>query len=215
MTVGRIPSVEGGIQPTLLTTKGDIIVATGNATLVRQGVGTDGQVLTADSAQADGVKWATPASGSPVIQVLNATNGTNTIVGQNTTWTDTGLTISITPTLSTSKVLIFVSVNGIYKSPANENSRIGLRLVRNSTNIHNIEGTALRSGDARALGVGGVSANFLDSPATTSATTYKVQMINWIFADYVAVNMPSDAGTSPTRPYLESNSSITVMEIGV
>jgi hypothetical protein len=58
MTVGRIPSVEGGIQPTLLTTKGDIIVATGNATLVRQGVGTNGQVLTADSTQADGVIWA-------------------------------------------------------------------------------------------------------------------------------------------------------------
>jgi hypothetical protein len=57
MTVGRIPSVEGGIQPTLLTTKGDIIVATGNATLVRQGVGSDNQVLMADSAQADGVKW--------------------------------------------------------------------------------------------------------------------------------------------------------------
>jgi hypothetical protein len=62
MTVGRIPSVEGGIQPTLLTTKGDIIVATGNATLVRQGVGSDGQVLTADSTQADGVKWATPST---------------------------------------------------------------------------------------------------------------------------------------------------------
>ena len=62
MTVGRIPSVEGGIQPTLLTTKGDIIVATGNATLVRQGVGTNGQVLTADSTQADGVIWATPST---------------------------------------------------------------------------------------------------------------------------------------------------------
>jgi hypothetical protein len=62
MTVGRIPSVEGGIQPTLLTTKGDIIVATGNATLVRQGVGTNGQVLTADSTQADGVIWATPSA---------------------------------------------------------------------------------------------------------------------------------------------------------
>ncbi len=63
MTVGRIPSVEGGIQPTLLTTKGDIIVATGNATLVRQGVGANGTVLTANSAQADGVEWATPTSG--------------------------------------------------------------------------------------------------------------------------------------------------------
>jgi hypothetical protein len=64
MTVGRIPSVEGGIQPTLLTTKGDIIVATGNATLVRQGVGANGTVLTADSAEADGVKWAALPAGS-------------------------------------------------------------------------------------------------------------------------------------------------------
>ena len=64
MTVGRIPSVEGGIQPTLLTTKGDIIVATGNATLVRQGVGANGTVLTANSAQADGVEWVAPSSGA-------------------------------------------------------------------------------------------------------------------------------------------------------
>jgi hypothetical protein len=63
MTVGRIPNIEGGIQPTLFTTKGDILVATGNANPVRQAVGTDGQVLTADSAQADGITWATPASG--------------------------------------------------------------------------------------------------------------------------------------------------------
>jgi len=81
MTVGRIPSVEGGIQPTLLTTKGDIIVATGNATLVRQGVGSDGQVLTADSAQADGVKWAAPASPtfSGAFVTKNATQTISTI----------------------------------------------------------------------------------------------------------------------------------------
>ena len=78
MTVGRIPSVEGGIQPTLLTTKGDIIVATGNATLVRQGVGTNGQVLTADSTQADGVIWATPAaSGSTLLAVQTNSYGSN------------------------------------------------------------------------------------------------------------------------------------------
>ena len=74
MTVGRIPSVEGGIQPTLLTTKGDIIVATGNATLVRQGVGADGTVLTANSAQADGVEWATPSAASgPAFSARSAT----------------------------------------------------------------------------------------------------------------------------------------------
>ena len=75
MTVGRIPSVEGGIQPTLLTTKGDIIVATGNATLVRQGVGTNGQVLTADSTQADGVIWATPASSGAMTLIATTTLG--------------------------------------------------------------------------------------------------------------------------------------------
>jgi hypothetical protein len=81
MTVGRIPSVEGGIQPTLLTTKGDIIVATGNATLVRQGVGTNGQVLTADSTQADGVIWATPAAGGGMTLLsTTAISGSSTTV---------------------------------------------------------------------------------------------------------------------------------------
>ena len=47
---------------TALTTKGDLIVATGSGTFVRQGVGTNGQVLTADSGQADGVIWATPSA---------------------------------------------------------------------------------------------------------------------------------------------------------
>jgi hypothetical protein len=49
---------------TTITTKGDLIVGTGSGTFVRQGVGTNGQVLTADSSEADGVKWATPAGGS-------------------------------------------------------------------------------------------------------------------------------------------------------
>jgi hypothetical protein len=48
------------IPDSLVTTKGDLIVATGSGTVVRQGVGTNGQVLTADSNQADGVIWSTP-----------------------------------------------------------------------------------------------------------------------------------------------------------
>lgn len=50
------------ITKALLTTKGDLVVATGSATPARLGVGANNQVLTADSAQATGVKWAAAAA---------------------------------------------------------------------------------------------------------------------------------------------------------
>jgi hypothetical protein len=62
MTVGRIPSVEGGIQPTLLTAKGDLISATAASTVAVLPVGTNAQILVADSSTATGLKWATPAT---------------------------------------------------------------------------------------------------------------------------------------------------------
>ena len=68
---------------TAMTTKGDIIVATGSGTFIRQGVGTNGQVLTADSAQADGVIWATPSAPNTSFSLLN-TGGT-TLSGGTTT----------------------------------------------------------------------------------------------------------------------------------
>lgn len=57
--------ITGAQQRSTLTTKGDLYVATASATTVRRGVGTNGQVLTADSAETDGVKWATPSAAAP------------------------------------------------------------------------------------------------------------------------------------------------------
>lgn len=57
-------STLGAILKTLLTTKGDIVGASSAFTPVRVPVGTDGQVLTADSAATPGVSWQTPATGS-------------------------------------------------------------------------------------------------------------------------------------------------------
>lgn len=52
-----------GIPTSTVTTKGDLIAATGSSTVSRLGVGTNGQVLTADSTQATGLIWATPSGG--------------------------------------------------------------------------------------------------------------------------------------------------------
>lgn len=75
---GTLPVANGGTNATTalaalnnisaLTTKGDILTHTGSNN-VRQGVGSDGQVLTADSSQTNGIKWATPATGSSTVVV--------------------------------------------------------------------------------------------------------------------------------------------------
>jgi hypothetical protein len=56
-------NADAAIAKSTFTTKGDLLVATGSGTFVRQGVGANGTVLTANSAQADGVEWTSPASG--------------------------------------------------------------------------------------------------------------------------------------------------------
>ena len=57
------PTVPGKIDKSTVTTKGDILAATAASTVTRLGVGTNGQVLTADSTQATGIKWATASGG--------------------------------------------------------------------------------------------------------------------------------------------------------
>jgi hypothetical protein len=82
------------INPSTVTTKGDILAATGSGTIVRQGVGTNGQVLTADSAEADGIKWATPSSGAITkISTTTVSGSTVTISSIPTTYTRLYLTL--------------------------------------------------------------------------------------------------------------------------
>jgi hypothetical protein len=58
MTVGRIPSVEGGIQPTIFDAKGDLLTATANDTPARLALGTTGQVLKVNTSTSTGLEWA-------------------------------------------------------------------------------------------------------------------------------------------------------------
>ena len=74
MTVGRIPNVEGGIQPTLLTTTGDIIYASSASNPARLGIGTANQVLRVNSG-ATAPEWATPASGGMTLLSTTTLSG--------------------------------------------------------------------------------------------------------------------------------------------
>ena len=68
------------INPTIVDAKGDIIAATAADTVARLAVGSNDQVLTADSSTATGLKWATPASaGSMTLLSTTALNGVSTV----------------------------------------------------------------------------------------------------------------------------------------
>lgn len=79
MTVGRIPSVEGGIQPTIFDAKADLLTATANDTPARLAVGADYGFLQADSTAGTGLAWNSGAWTS-FTPTITASSGTFTTV---------------------------------------------------------------------------------------------------------------------------------------
>ena len=187
----------GGGSP--LTTKGDLY--TYSTTDARLGVGTNGQILTADSAEATGLKWAAPAGGGKVLQVVHASIATVTSTS-SATYTDTGLTATITPSSASSKVLVLTNQNGCLKY-SSANALLGIRLLRGSTTIQQIGTLFLFTNTSNENYGTTVSATYLDSPATTSATTYKTQFNNSNASNYVEVQANSN-----------HQSTMTLLEIG-
>jgi len=159
---------------TTITTSGDLIYGTGSGTFTRRGIGSTGNVLTVSG----GVPvWAAPAGGGKVLQVVMGTYATGTS-NSTGTYADTGLTASITPTLNTSKVLVIASQNGCRKSDGNSANALQLRVMRDSTAIVTFAGSLLYAPTLQHQMNGANSGAYLDSPATTSATTYKTQFAN-------------------------------------
>lgn len=86
----------GAIPESLIDAKGDLIVGTAADTAARLGVGSDGQVLTADSAEAGGVKWAAAAGGGGVTEVRMTTTSFHSMDGPANNPRPVGITTSQT-----------------------------------------------------------------------------------------------------------------------
>jgi hypothetical protein len=156
------------------TTLGDLAYSSATAnTNTRLGIGSTGNVLTV----AGGVPtWAAPAGGGKVLQVVSTTTTTQTSIA-TASYADTGLSLSITPTLATSKVLV-LTYQGFATSRQVGQCGFGVQLLRGATVITTPATDLFFSGPSGAtstyLNVTS-SISYLDSPATTSATTYKTQ----------------------------------------
>lgn len=146
--------------------------------------------------------------GGKVLQVVNATYTTATTIS-TTTYADSGLTASITPSASTSKVLVLIT-QPVLMQRSTSQANAGIKLVRNSTTIADWAPSGYESFGITALGSTTdalrsiVTMSWLDSPATTSSTTYKTQ------------GRTESNNNSPLLQFQESGApaSIILMEIG-
>ena len=191
----------GMVNP--MTTTGDTIYSSSGSTPARLGIGTTGQVLTVSG----GVPaWVSPSGGGKVLQVVSATYATSYSRSWGAGIGDTGLTASITPTANTSKILVMVSSPIRIERDGNHPSG-NIQIVRDSTSLlavdSNIEGydNSIPSGGGTYKLNLYFSYQYLDSPATTSSTTYKMQ-IDPGYATTIRANYPS------------ATSSIILLEIG-
>ena len=205
------------------------ITINGNGTIGGVSVGgLPNGVVDTDMIAAGAVTTATIAAGAvtaekrgsgAILQVVQATK-TDTASVTGATFGDVGLSASITPLSSSNKILVLVQAN---ISGSTGYSRKA-RLMRNSTAIHigdaagtRPQATAEENGSyagQTSYNAGQVIMNFLDSPSTTSATTYKVQYASYgpylVYINRSGADLDAGAGGGYDA---RTASSITLMEI--
>jgi len=155
----------------------------------------------------------TNIDGGKIGQVLSVTKTDTTSVTQSGTYADiTGMAVGITPSATSSKILCLVSCYPSTQSGYN----LMLRLLRGSTNLCIGDASSSRnqaSGHLHpnsAYDIIPTTINFLDSPSTTSATTYKLQW-RQVDNETAYLNRTFHDDDNIHRPRLAST--ITVMEI--
>ena len=132
---------------------------------------------------ANGAATGAKQGAGSVIQVVQSSTQTRTVINQGTTFMDTGLSATITPQFSSSKILIHAYHSVTFSNFAGngDTGGWGIRLLRGNTVIKN----GASNGSDHYISVPSESSyivfndpdafSFLDSPNTTSAVTYKTQ----------------------------------------
>jgi len=124
-----------------------------------------------------------------VLQVVQTTLDTTYSTATMGSWVSAGLTGTITPTSSTSKILATISGGG-YCDRAS--TQMVLTIYRGATNLYATGYTlCYNSGGAQESAM---TFSVLDSPATTSATTYTAYQLMTNSAGTIAFNIPSASG---------------------
>jgi hypothetical protein len=146
-------------------------------------IGTDGQVLTSSGAGQEMV-FEDAAGGGKILQVVTASTTTNANITSNS-YTDTNLTADITPSATSSK--IFICGQQTNFNSGHTDVRVGYRLLRDSTELwktgfsssSTILGLYDNTNFSGTINLGYLlSIQWVDSPSSTSALTYKTQMVN-------------------------------------
>ena len=186
----------GKLATAVFTGATDIGAAIVDADLFLMDDGAGGTIRKTTAAR---LKTYIPGVGK-VLQVVNTGSSTETS-SSSTTYADSSLTAAITPSASSSKVLVMITQAGLLKNSSDNGGK--LRLLRGSTALEEFENDFGRNGGTGLNIVGGASCNVLDSPNTTSETTYKTQ---------VACSVSSNA--SVAVQHNSAFSTIILMEIG-
>ena len=139
------------------------------------------------------------ASAGSVLQVVQTSLST-TISTASSTYSDTGLTATITPKFSTSKILVMITLACCGKYSGN--TSLALKVLRNGSSILNWDdGFGYNNTTAFIIAQGAL--NYLDSPATTSATTYKLQYASQANVANAIINDSNGTGASSFMTLME------------
>ena len=161
---------------------------------------------------------ATTATAGKILQVKQAVK-TDTASSNSATFADiAGLSVSITPTSSSNKILVNCNI----QTSGQKDSFCHFLVFRDSTslglgteatgNMSNVSfASASQNSNSAQYGIRPATFNFLDSPSSTSALTYKVQFASAYYSYYSWINRPHSTTNEDFNAFCSSQ--ITVMEV--